>query len=171
MLRRDALKIMGGAVLLPSLPAPKKEEPIFIPRTPLKLRLLPPYRLKMWHNGIDTVIAENIDEARLLVAKTYFGETACPGAKQGEPNIWGFHITTTPRSAKFMAKFPNATPTVMDGMNDIYYDEVDGYGNWTHLLPGQTFTLWDYHPTNETTKPVQEWIDEHGKGYFASTEY
>jgi len=161
MLRRDALKIMGGTVLLPSILLPSlsatKEKPL---------------KLEMWHNGIDTVIAENIDEARLLVAKMYFGKNAepfFPNPKQKDE--WGFYIIYR-LSNYFGPRFTSSLDNVIDEIKIIYYDDIDGDCGWDKLSQTDQFVLWEEYPGNcEVTKTVKKWIEEYGKGYFASTQY
>lgn len=115
--------------------------------------------LKMFTNDVDYVIAEDINEARWFVALQYYGEPCVPCGElisYGDwiqlPNrvedAWGFHKNQI-----------------------IYFDEVDGFG-WEEFPMDKEFRLWEEYPgNNEVVKTVREWIKEHGKGYFACSEY
>lgn len=48
-------------------------------------------------------------------------------------------------------------------------DELDEW-DWYELDPGFEFTF-AHDDGSREKKTVQEWIDQHGKGYFASSEY
>jgi hypothetical protein len=149
MNRREFLKVTGAAAILtpitPAVVAPNVEPMSVIKPT-----------LKMYHNGVDTVICENINEARLLVAEQYYGKTAMPTTYGGE-EIWGYYYSHYPKGGR---------------INAIYYDEIDGMDEWYDYDMDKEFTLWEEYPgQNEETKTVKEWIEDHGRGYFASTEY
>jgi hypothetical protein len=117
--------------------------------------------LKMFTNGIDTVICKNIDEARWIIARHYYdGELISEDYRE---DIWGYNLT------------PIRTPCneyTVRLKTPIYYDEVDGLDDWHALDPESTFTLYmDYPEEIRITKKAKDWITEHGYGYFASTEY
>lgn len=141
MHRREFLKTGCALVALPSLP-------IAIPQSAPSLF--------MWHNGVDTVICHTQEEARSLVCTQYYGKNWCrlpPGECDRLGDVFGISF-----SGK--RNWP------------IHYDELDGLDGWCRYDMDKEFTLWDEYPgNNEVTKPVREWIAEHGKGYFACSEY
>lgn len=104
--------------------------------------------LCMWHNGNDYVVAETIDDARLLLAKSLFGESA---TEWDDPCSWGYYIDHSQNESK------------------IDFEDIDGDG-WEIFPLEKEFTL-VLEDNTKTRKSVSEWIEEHGEGYFASIEY
>jgi hypothetical protein len=80
--------------------------------------------LWMWTNGTDYVIAENADEANVILRRTY----------------------------------------AIEDVRDL--DPVDD----DCCNPNNLFRFHEEDGTT-TTKTMKEWVEEFGKGFFASTEY
>ena len=147
MLRRNFLKMTIAGLAFPSTPpclaSSHKEEEIKA-------------RLSFWTNDIDYVIAtEEVDAVR-LVADQYYGqgnwEEFSDGSRNSE-DLWG-------RSRR-----PWSSP---ETWHPIYGDEMGI--EWWNLDEEQDFTLHD-DDGKQITKSVRKWIDEHGYGYFACSEY
>lgn len=161
MNRRDFLLTASAAAAATAMPITPVVAEASV--TPMNAAVVVKPTLKMFHNGIDTVICEDINEARWLVAEQYYGKTALPTTHNGpDGDIWGYHYTDRPVNK--VKNLPHLQP--------IYFDEVDGMDDWHEYDMDMEFRLWEEYPgNNEVKKTVAEWIEEHGKGYFACTEY
>jgi len=121
--------------------------------------------LKMFSNDVDYVIAESVANARWLVAEHYYGDRVLPrhldDVWEMEEGVWGYCSNDIIREGAIFPRF-----------SKIYYDELDGFGDWEEYPMDKEFKLWEEYPgNNEVAKPAREWIDEHGPGYFACSEY
>ena len=97
--------------------------------------------LKMWSCEIDVVIAETVEDAITIVASMH-----------GEANSLEESLQT---------------------ISDAYGSDLEEYckDNWTEHTPENNLKLYSDDTGTTVEKTVQEWIDEQGEGYFASTEY
>jgi hypothetical protein len=87
--------------------------------------------LKMFTNGFDYVIAENIQEAKNILSQEYYGD-------------------------------------VYSKLKKKQKEDFDSF-KWEEKDTSEIFTLYE-ELSGGTSKTIEEWIREEGKGFFASSE-
>ena len=101
-------------------------------------------KLKMFTNELDYVIAETVDEAKEIAFQLNFGTWPTPKSKHD--------------------------PLWKNAVDAKRLEEFEEWGEWSEVPDHLDFTF-RHGDGSDEIKTIREFIEGHGPGYFANSEY